>query len=194
LRLFQGWISRPHTYLVFDIHSSPNGRVMSSSSVRRLFIAVLIVLPVQYALVGIVGMHHGEPWPALVLPAFQTTWDHGESIQIEQVSLDIMFEDSTRAPVAVESLLADLPRSQHRGFFRSQCQPAQLSGDTRTERCLQPSAAMWVQQQAAALFPDRSPARLDVIWNRLAYVPSRPSGTPRSTVKTVPLDTLSIVW
>jgi hypothetical protein len=167
---------------------------MPPSFVRRLFVAVLIFLPVQYALVGIIGHYHSEPWPALVLPAFQTTWDHDESIQIEQVSLDVTFEDSTRAPVAVESLFADLPRSQHRGFFRSQCQPVQLSGDARTERCLQPGAAMWMHRQAAALFPDQSPARLDVIWNRLTYVPSRSSEAPHSTVKTVPLDTLSIVW
>lgn len=167
---------------------------MPPSFVRRLFVAVLIFLPTQYALVGLIGHYHSEPWPALVLPAFQTTWDHGESIQIEQVSLDVTFEDSARAPVTVESLLAGLPRSQHRGFFRSQCQPAQLSGDARTERCLQPGAAMWMQQRAIALFPDRSPARVDVIWNRLTYAPSRRSGASRSTVKTAPLDTLSIVW
>jgi hypothetical protein len=167
---------------------------MSPSSIRRLFVVVLIFLPIQYALVGVIGHYYSEPWPALVLPAFQTTWDHGESIQIEQVSLDVTFEDGTRAPAAVDSLLADLPRSQHRGFFRLQCQPAQLSGDARTERCLQPGAAIWMQQQAAALFPDRSPARLDVIWNRLTYVPSRFSGTFRPTVNTAPLDTLSIVW
>jgi hypothetical protein len=53
---------------------------------------------------------------------------------------------------------------------------------------------MWMHRQAAALFPDQSPARLDVIWNRLTYVPSRSSEAPHSTVKTVPLDTLSIVW
>lgn len=178
----------------FDIHSPSNGRVMPPSSVRRLFIAALVVLPIQYALVGVVGHYASEPWPTLVLPAFQTTWERDASIQVEQVALDVAFEDGTRVPVAVESLLADLPRSQHRGFFRSQCQPARLSGTARTERCLQPSAASWVKQQAVALFPARSPDRLDVIWNRLVYTLPRLSSTPHSTVKTVPLDTLSITW
>lgn len=167
---------------------------MFSPSVRRLFIAVLVVLPIQYALVGVVGEPHREPWPTLVLPAFQTTWDRGESIQIEQVALEVVLEEGGRVSVPVESLFANLPRSQHRGFFRAQCQPAPLSGTPRTERCLQPGAAAWMHQRMTALFPDQSFSRLDVIWNRLTYTPTPPATTPHLAVETTPLDTLSVIW
>ena len=167
---------------------------MSSPPVRWLFIAVLILLPVQYALVGLVSERHREPWPTLVLPAFQKAWNRGEPIQVEQVALELVLEGGDRIPVPVEPLLAALPRSQHREFLRAQCQPASLSGTPRTERCLQPGAAAWVHQRLDALFPEQSFSRLDVIWNRLTYTPARPKTTPHRAVETAPLDTLSVIW
>lgn len=167
---------------------------MSSRSVRWLFIGVLVLLPAQYALVGVIGHYHSEPWPALVLPAFQTTWEQGQPIRVERIVLEVTFEEGGQSSIPVESLLAPLPHSQHRGFFRAQCQPARLSGTPRTERCLHPDAASWLRQQTAGLFPGRSPTRLDVIWNHLTYMPTRRLTAPHAAVSTTPLDTLTITW
>jgi hypothetical protein len=45
-------------------------------TIRRLFLGLLILLPLQYAIAGLVQFLSGrEPWPALVMPGFKATWD-----------------------------------------------------------------------------------------------------------------------
>ena len=164
---------------------------MNLRTVRHLFVFTLILLPIQYALVGVVGHTYGaEPWPALVLPAFQSVWDREGPVSVDRVALEVTFSEGERTAVPIEAFLADLPRSQHLGFFRSQCAPASISGTTDTERCLHPAAVRWVAARLDTLFPDRSPRGLDVIWNRLTYLPSREAAATQST----PVDTLTLRW
>lgn len=165
---------------------------MMPRTVRHLFLVVLILLPVQYALVGLVDHYHSEPWPALVLPAFQSTGERDGSASTHRVTAEAVFGDGSRARIPFEQLLAELPSSQHLGFFRAQCQPASLSGTGRTERCLRPDAATWLHNRVTALYPNRSPHRLDVVWNRMTYVPPRAADS--TAVHLTPLDTLSIRW
>lgn len=165
---------------------------MTPRTVRRLFLAVLIVLPIQYGLVGLVDRVHGEPWPTLVLPAFQSTGERGGATTLDHVALEAVFADSTQTRVPTAHLLPELPASQHLGFFRTQCRPAVLSGTQRTERCLRPEAATWLADRVTALFPDRTPRRLDVAWSRMRYLP--PGEADSASVHLTPLDTLSIRW
>lgn len=167
---------------------------MSRHTVRYIFIFALIVLPVQYGLVGIIGHSHSEPWPTLVLPAFQSVGDQDGPISVNQITLEATFNDGERTSIPVEAFLSDLPPSQHLGFFRSQCQPASLSGTTRTKRCLDADAATWARNRVASLHPDRSPRRLDVVWNRLTYTPPHAADGNDSPMHRTPLDTLSIRW
>jgi len=167
---------------------------MTSRSIRRIFTAVLILLPIQYALVGIIEHYHSEPWPALVLPAFQSVWDQESAITVDHATLEATFSDGRRVPIPSDALLVDLPASQHLGFFRMQCQPASLSGTTRTERCTRTDAASWMRKRIDSMYPDRSVRRLDVIWKRSMYPPPRSAERTSPSVHTVPLDTLSLTW
>ncbi|WP_243665171.1 hypothetical protein [Rhodothermus marinus] len=48
---------------------------MNRTRIRRLFQALAVLLPLQYALVGLVQLGGGrEPWPLLVMPGFKATW------------------------------------------------------------------------------------------------------------------------
>lgn len=167
---------------------------MTPRAKRRLFIFVLVLLPVQYALVGIIDQYGSEPWPALVLPAFQSTGDRDGSVSTSHVTLKATFDDDSRRRVPMAALLADLPSSQHLGFLRTQCRPASLSGTARTERCRHPEAAAWLRDRLAVLHPDRRPHRLDIVWNQLRYAPAADPDDAGSTVRTTPLDTLTIRW
>lgn len=167
---------------------------MSRVSVRSLFMAALIILPLQYALVGLSGNLYGrEQWPAVVLPGFKNVWDGHEAIEVTDVELTVRFADGGTAPLTVPALLADLPRSHHGAFFRTQCQPAVLSGTSDTERCRTADGRAWILRRLAALYPGQTPAALDVVWVRLTYAPTHPvaHATPLNTLS-LPLDDPSL--
>jgi len=162
---------------------------MRKKSVRRLFLACFVLLPLQYALVGVVGLHTGgEPWPALVLPAFQApdTDEAGALLETQPV-LAATFADGEKTRVPVEALLAGLPASHHGAFFAEQCRPAALSGTPTTERCRHPAARRWLRERLAARYPgEAAPRRLDIVWVQLRHAPG--ASAPRRTA----LDTLSL--
>lgn len=162
-------------------------RAMPRRRIRQLFLVLFTLLPLQYALVGLVGPRHGEPWPALVMPGFKRVWDGEGAITTRHVSLEAYFRDGSHAALPVPAFLNALPRSHHRAFLERQCRPALLSGSPVTERCLEPAALRWVQERLRALYPDRHPAALHVVWSTLAYRPGAPPGVAASVQ---PLDTL----
>lgn len=160
---------------------------MTSKSIRRLFVAVLIFLPAQYGLVGLLGdFHYGEPWPAVVLPGFKTVYATSGDIEVDHTTFEVLFANGETVSVSPSDVLAPLPRSHHVTFLNEQCRPARLSGSYRTERCLAPAGVGWFVSRAASLFPQRSVRRVDVIWSRLRVDP------PMSTPTFMPLDTLHL--
>lgn len=160
---------------------------VSRRPTRPLFLVLFVLLPLQYALVGLIGLHRGEPWPALVMPGFKRVWNGEGAITTQHVSLEAYFCDGSRAGVSVLAFLSALPRSHHRAFLERQCRPASLSGSSATERCLEPAGLHWVQERLRVLYPDRHPTALHVIWSTLAYHPGAPPGEAATTQ---PLDTL----
>ena len=169
---------------------------MKRSSVRALFGGVFVFLVVQYTLVGVVGYYYSEPWPAVVMPGFQDVWDGRGTVTVSKARLEAVFAGGARADVPVQRLLANLPRTHHPAFLRRQCRPARLSGTPATERCRRPGAARWAARRLHALFPQRRPRRLDVIWTRLTFHTEQPQpgqqARSASRVRSTPLDTLSI--
>jgi hypothetical protein len=152
-----------------------------------LFAAVGVGLVLQYAAVGLAGLHYGtEPWPAVVLPGFKTVYDDGTSILVERPTVHVVFDDGAREPVELSRLLAPLPRSHHASFLRAQCRPAALSGTDDTERCRSGAGRRWVLERAAAVAPTRSVRAVVVTWEHLRLDPA--SGTTVAQ----PLDSLSL--
>lgn len=159
---------------------------MSRPPVRLVFALVGAVLLLQYGVVGLVGLHGSEPWPAVLLPGFKKIYETSEGFSMERAQIEVVFKNGTRASVPIDRFLAPLPRSHHPSFFEKQCRPASLTGTSRSERCRTPEGRRWFVARAGHLFPDRSIRGVDVVWERLRIEPETASSTTR------PLDTLRI--
>lgn len=59
--------------------------MISEKIIKRIFIACLILLPLQYAVVGVVGVIKSEPWPAFVLPAFKSVLSSKDHVNVNQI-------------------------------------------------------------------------------------------------------------
>ncbi len=162
----------------------------SPQSVRRLVMSVMVVLVLQYALVGIVGVVLREPWPTLVLPAFQDVWDGDDELAVPRARIIAVSSDSTRFEVPFDAIWSTIPASQRAGFLREQCRPQALSGTTRTERCTLPEARAWMHGQLQDRYPLHQVDRLDVVWEEVFFnVNER---TTAQAPRVQPTDTLRV--
>lgn len=98
----------------------------SASTIKRIFLFFLIFLPLQYAVVGIVGYYSSEPWPAFVFPGFKNVYVYGDSYQINQFIVEV---ESTEGAVVREftpqQFFYEIPNSQVAGFLRSNLDDAE---------------------------------------------------------------------
>lgn len=93
---------------------------LSVKIVKRLFVCVLIFLPLQYAVVGIAGFYSSEPWPAFVFPGFKSVYVSGGSYQINQFTVEVENrEGQTIREFAPQQFFYEIPNSQVAGFLRS---------------------------------------------------------------------------
>jgi hypothetical protein len=159
---------------------------VSRTAVRRLFIAVLVALPIQYAFVGVIGMGASEPWPALVMPGFQRVYETADQVTVRETAFEAVYADGRRADVPRAVLLGDLPRSHWGAFLGRQCRPQGLSGAPDSERCTHPDAGAWFADRLSRANLD--PPRLDVFWRDV----TRPAGGD-GAARIAPLDTLTIL-
>lgn len=93
---------------------------MSVKTVRKVFIFVLIVLPLQYIVVGIVGYYYTEPWPAFVFPGFKNVYETNGRYEIHQTFFDLYDNQGSMIErIQPHDFFPELPRSQIAGFMRS---------------------------------------------------------------------------
>ena len=161
----------------------------SRSFTQRIRAFALLVLCVQYAIVGIVGWHASEPWPAVVLPGFKSVYEEEGVVTVQVPRFVAHLSDGDTTSVPTSAVLALLPRSHHTSFLRAQCHPASLSGATRTEVCQHPDGATWLADRVQAHVLDRPVARIDIVWERIEIRRGDRRGI--STHRT-PLDTLTV--
>lgn len=158
---------------------------LEKRNVRRLFAVVLILLPLHYGLVGLASLAGWpEPWPAVLLPGFQSVWDHERHIEMPEAALEVRFADGTMDVAPVAAVFRPLPASHHLGILRRQFTPYSMSGTMRTEQGLRPGARRWLRTRIASLYGDRPIERVDVVWYRVRY------GTDGVFLSASPVDTL----
>jgi len=87
---------------------------MNKKTIRRLFIGVMIFLPLQYIMVGFVGLYDAEPWPAFVFPVFDDAFETEQKV-FNLEPKDEQAENVQKLPV---ELFPDIPVSQLSGFIR----------------------------------------------------------------------------
>lgn len=93
---------------------------MNKKTIRKLFIGVMLFLPLQFAVVGVVGLYDAEPWPAFVFPGFKSVHVFGETYKTEQKQFKLV-PVSAEADTIFQSpaeLFPELPVSQVSGFIR----------------------------------------------------------------------------
>lgn len=160
---------------------------MSKPTVRRLFVAAFLFLPLQYALVGVVGLTHGEPWPAIVMPGFQQVWEAGDAIVVPRPRFEAVFADGHRQAIPVEVMLEALPRTHHRAVMDLQFRPATFGGSAPVRSSS--AHADWAATRVHTLIPERRAVRLDVVWERVVF---EPGAAAHRSPTLVPVDTLRI--
>lgn len=93
---------------------------MSEKTVRKIFIVILIFLPFQYIMVGIVGYYKAEPWPAFVFPGFKNVYQTDDHYLIRQTLFEFYdTEEQKITSIQPHRFFPELPRSQIAGLMRS---------------------------------------------------------------------------
>lgn len=101
-------------------------RDLSTKTVRRVFIIVLICLPLQYAVVGIVGLYASEPWPTFVFPGFKNVYVYGNSYQINEFVVAVEQRENRQIrEFTPRQFFYEIPNSQLAGFLRSNFEQAE---------------------------------------------------------------------
>lgn len=137
---------------------------MNSRRVRLIFIGLFIFLPIQYALVGVIGDLKSEPWPAFVFPGFKNVYVYDNGYEIDHLNFEIYTEGKIQPTVLLtHELFPELPKSQISGFLSSHFQDAAsiegFSDDTRE----------WLKRQAIQ-YVGATPSKIDVV-SITAYFP-----------------------
>ena len=92
----------------------------SAKTIKQIFLFCLIFLPLQYAVVGVVGFYSSEPWPAFVFPGFKSVYVYGESYQINQFMVEVEDkEGQTIREFTPQQFFYEIPNSQVAGFLRT---------------------------------------------------------------------------
>lgn len=99
---------------------------MNTKAIKRIFILSLIILPLQYAVVGIVGYYTSEPWPAFVFPGFKNVYVYGDTYQINRFMVEVEgTEGSVIREFTPQQFFYEIPNSQVAGFLRSNLDDAE---------------------------------------------------------------------
>lgn len=93
---------------------------MSEKTVRKIFIVILIFLPLQYILVGILGYYKAEPWPAFVFPGFKNVYQIQDHYLIRETRFEFYNPQGEKiTSIQPHRFFPELPRSQIAGLMRS---------------------------------------------------------------------------
>ncbi len=148
---------------------------MKPKTVKTIFTAVLIWLPLQYGIVGVAGYYHSEPWPAFVFPGFKSVHVFEEGFEIGQTRFEV-YRQEGEEPVSLQpqQLFSGIPLSQVPGFMRTHFH------DEESIRNISNEGQLWLrmQVQQAAGF---EPASMDVV-QYAEYYSHHPEGAVKVSV------------
>lgn len=159
---------------------------MSQRRIRRLFLALFVLLPVQYGTVLLCEYAYGiELWPALVLPSFARVYGDAEAITVEVPEMSATFAEGAQAPVELAALLSALPVSHRRSLVR---RTFPLPPDGAAPTALPADTRHWLRDRLHVLFPGRSVLAFHVDWVRVAYPLGSDAEGQRQALGTVTAD------
>lgn len=151
---------------------------MNPKAVKKIFIFFLIYLPLQYAVVGIVGYYTSEPWPAFVFPGFKNVYVYGDTYEINQYMIEVHNREGLRiGEFTPAQYFYEIPTSQVAGFLRSNLDNVEdfQAFDSETRR--------WFRDRAGELMG--VPAGEIYYLHRREYLTRRDNSLSKDSVKVV---------
>lgn len=129
-------------------------------TVKNIFIFFLCYLPIQYALVGIIGHYKAEPWPAFVFPGFKNVYVYNDRYAVNNFYLEVSHAAQNQyADVKLQEFFDDIPISLLAGFMRSNLSD-QNTADNFTDE-----TRSWLARRAEARTGYR-PAHIELVYER----------------------------
>ncbi len=118
----------------------------SAKTIQRIFLFFLVFLPLQYAVVGIVGYYSSEPWPAFVFPGFKNVYNYGGSYQVNQFLVEVESEEGqVLRDFTPQQFFYEIPNSQVTGFLSANFD------DAEDVDALDPEIRKWFRERAQEL-------------------------------------------
>ena len=134
---------------------------MRRNTVKKIFIGFLILLPLQYAVIGIVGVIQSEPWPAFVLPAFKSVFSSRDHIAVNHARFFVENKkNDARTEILPGVLFKGIKRSQLAGFLRTHF------ADSQQVSALDEEARLWLKGRLSQYYPSLEPDALHIQWSK----------------------------
>jgi len=155
---------------------------MQPKTIKRIFLFFIIYLPIQYALVGVIGLNGSEPWPAFVFPGFKSVFATEDNVEIDEARFFAITDNDQqkRTEIAPSHLFEGLPASQLQGFLRSNFNKQKEFSD---------EAKQWFRDQLERLYPGQSFSSLNIEWGVVTY---RQEGNSVSLINRETTETFTI--
>lgn len=162
--------------------------------VRGVFIAVLLLLPLQHAAVGVIGYLRSEPWPAFVFPGFKNVYDAGETITLRNPYFYGKQQDAEAlVHIPTEKVFRGIPVSHHGGILRYQFDRYKVDEQTR-QKFFSEHGSNWLRNQLRAggyHLREDAAAPLYLVWKRETY---KLENRQLKLLESVPQDTVRITF
>ena len=149
---------------------------MKSNTVRYIFIFFLAYLPVQYALVGIIGYYHSEPWPAFVFPGFKSVYVYDDGFQVDQNLFEVYTPGQEEAETFLpHQFFPEVPLSQVPALMRQH-----FRGENLEKKKFSDDSILWLRDHANSVTNNRA-ERLRIVEVKKFFEVSSSSESPDST-------------
>jgi hypothetical protein len=149
--------------------------------IRLLFAAVILWQPIQY----LIAVRFGEPYPALIMPAFAGTLvDREGNIRFGDVKCKVLLQDGRTTLLSAYDLLSVAPSAHHgaimahmfsppappidpwpAGSLKARLFPGRaLSRIRKTQNILDPQTKDWLKHRLETIYPGEEPESITFVW------------------------------
>lgn len=125
-----------------------------------MFAALLIILPLQAVLVGLIGLNFREPWPSITMPSFREVYPVAEGITMRKPEINILLADGSRRLVKMTDFLAGIPVTHQKAVYRSLFESGNISEPTTQLR-------EWLRKRAGRMNTREPIVGIVVFWDEI---------------------------
>ncbi len=162
--------------------------VQPESWVKLVFIAVVVVFPLQYYF----ARTYGEPYPALMMPGFEGSHlNAAGQVVMEDADVVITFDNGQTQTISMRALFAEAPSSHFqvmainafkpkprvppddiwgktplKQFIYSKLMPGIVLGRIRHKYWtgVESDVALWLRDRVQRLYPNDKPVKVQIVW------------------------------